>query len=230
MRPVAGSVMVSSNSAMPIPPIGAADDLAAGGLLVEDAAAVDGRHHPRDADEAEIFVDADFDELARRRHPRAPCPAARRRGGTAAVGGQLRKAVPREDVGVALPARGVVAAVRSGRRRRVRLPARNRAAATRDRRRDQVEEPAEQRVDRVVRGRGEPPVRPEPPACGARACRSRRGRSGLGRAAGPAVRAESCVITVYSAGADVGRGAAHVGLRRPRLMVARAWQGTWNQA
>ena len=46
---------------------GAADDLAAGGLLVEDAAGVDGGGDACDADEAEVFVDVDFDELGRER-------------------------------------------------------------------------------------------------------------------------------------------------------------------
>src|SRR3954447_11619153 len=46
---------------------GAADDLAAGGLLVEDAAGVDGGGDAWDADEAEVFVDADLDELDRER-------------------------------------------------------------------------------------------------------------------------------------------------------------------
>src|SRR5580765_4303687 len=36
---------------------GSADDLAAGGLLVEDAAGVDGSGDACDADEAEVFVD-----------------------------------------------------------------------------------------------------------------------------------------------------------------------------
>ena len=46
---------------------GAADDLAAGGLLVEDAAGVDGRDDACDADQAEVLVDADLDELGRER-------------------------------------------------------------------------------------------------------------------------------------------------------------------
>ena len=50
-----------------MPPIGAADDLAAGGLLVEDAAGVDGGGDAGDADDAEVFVDVDFDELGRER-------------------------------------------------------------------------------------------------------------------------------------------------------------------
>src|SRR3954454_19658736 len=40
---------------------GAADDLAAGSLLVEDAAGADGGGDACDADEAEVLVDADFD-------------------------------------------------------------------------------------------------------------------------------------------------------------------------
>src|SRR3954470_2114235 len=46
---------------------GAAGDLAAGGLLVEDAAGVDGRGDACDANEAEVLVDADLDEFGRER-------------------------------------------------------------------------------------------------------------------------------------------------------------------
>jgi hypothetical protein len=56
---------------------GAADDLAAGSLLVEDAAGVGGRRDACDADEAEVLVDADLDELGRERGLRWP---ARRPG------------------------------------------------------------------------------------------------------------------------------------------------------
>ena len=41
---------------------GGSDDLAARQLLVEDAARVDGRHDPRDAQQPEVRVDADFRE------------------------------------------------------------------------------------------------------------------------------------------------------------------------
>ena len=46
---------------------GAADDLAAGRLLVEDAPGVDRRGDARDPDQAEVLVDADLDELGRER-------------------------------------------------------------------------------------------------------------------------------------------------------------------
>ena len=41
---------------------GAADDLAARQLLIEDAAGVDGRHDPRDAQQSQVRVEPDFRE------------------------------------------------------------------------------------------------------------------------------------------------------------------------
>jgi hypothetical protein len=46
---------------------GPADDLTAGGLLVEDSAGVDDRCDACDADEPEVSIDTDLDELGRER-------------------------------------------------------------------------------------------------------------------------------------------------------------------
>jgi hypothetical protein len=90
---------------------GAADDLAAGQLLVEDPPSVDHRHDARDAKQAELGVDADLDELgregARQRH--AGVLGVGRRA--LAVRCQFVEAPPGQDVGVGLIRAGVVPAV-----------------------------------------------------------------------------------------------------------------------
>jgi hypothetical protein len=85
---------------------GAADDLAAGQLLVEDPPGVDHRHDAGHVEQAELGVDAYLDELgregARKRHVGLLRVGRRAR----AVCWKLIEAMPSQDVCVALTRRG----------------------------------------------------------------------------------------------------------------------------
>jgi hypothetical protein len=82
-------------------------DLAARGLLVEHAAAVDRRHHACDADEPEVLVDADLDEVGTVRTRRCQSGALGLRT-EFPERAQLGKLVSGEDVDVGLADRPVV--------------------------------------------------------------------------------------------------------------------------
>ena len=195
---------------MPMPPTVPPMIWLRAGLLVEDAAGVDGRDDPCDADQPEVRVDADLGEL-RGERACAAAPPSRLAGSPLAVGGQFGQSVPGEDVGVGLTRRRAVADRGCRRPAAVHvLGRRSRAAASRLVVGDEVDERPQQL-----------PAGVRAPRC--RATRSARSRPSSGASGMVAVaeleadlverQAERSAGELghdrVGAGAEVGGGAAH---------------------
>ena len=225
IRPVSGSVTVSSNSAWPMPPtvppmiwLRASFSLRIRPPSTTETIRAT-RSRPRSR------VDADLDELGREGAGRAPRWPAGGRRRARAVGGQLGQAVPARMSAYARRPR----LSRGGCGRPAPRPRRLRARSGEAVVGDQVEEALQQRRQAAWTALPSAAVRPEPPAGGAH------GMVGVAELDADLVELQSEQLGGELLHDRVGAG-ADVGARRcartavpSQSIVARAWQRTCTQ-